>query len=67
MIRVTRMDGTSVVLNADWIESVERVPETLIRLTTGTRMLVREPLEEVVRAFKKYKRETAAREIEGTP
>lgn len=64
MIRVTRMDGTPVVLNADWIESVESVPETMIRLTTGTRMLVREPVEDVVRAFKHYKHETATRELE---
>jgi flagellar protein FlbD len=58
MIRVTRFDGTPVVLNADWIQSVESTPDTLITLTTGFKIIVKEDVEEVVRAFKSYKRES---------
>ncbi len=59
MIAVTRMDGTPFVLNADRIESVEQVPETMLRLTNDRPLMVRESMEEVVRAFKAYKREIA--------
>ncbi|MBI4403339.1 MAG: flagellar FlbD family protein [Deltaproteobacteria bacterium] len=56
MIRVTRFDGSSMVLNADWIQSIEDTPDTLITLTTGTKILVREKPEEVVEAFMRYKK-----------
>lgn len=60
MISVTKLDGTSVVLNADWIQSVERTPDTVITLTTGSKILVRDRVEEVVEAYKRYKREISA-------
>ena len=60
MIRVTRFDGTPIVLNADWIQSVENTPDTLITLTTGFKLIVKERTDEVVAAVKQYKRETAS-------
>ena len=56
MIRVTKFDGKSIMLNADWIQSVEETPDTLITLTTGFKLLVKEKVEEVVRAFTEYKK-----------
>jgi flagellar protein FlbD len=58
MIRVTRLDNTAIMLNADWIQSIEETPDTLITLTTGFKLLVKETVAEVVQAFKNYKRET---------
>ena len=58
MIRVTRFDGKEIVLNADWIQSVETTPDTLITLTSGVKIIVKDSVEEVVSAFKKYKRES---------
>ena len=57
MIRVTKFDGTSLMLNADWIQSVEATPDTLITLTSGVQMLVRDKVEAIVQAFMDYKRE----------
>ena len=57
MIRVTKFDGKPIVLNAEWIQSVEATPDTLITLTTGFQLLVREKQDEVVEAFIKYKNE----------
>lgn len=62
MIRVTKMDGSPIMLNADWIQSVEETPDTLITLTTGFQLIVRETCAEVVRAFKNYKREVFTRD-----
>jgi len=57
MISVTKLDGTPVVLNADWIQTVERTPDTVITLTTGLKILVRDRVEDVVEAYKRYKRD----------
>ena len=57
MIRVTRFDGKPMMLNADWIQSVENTPDTLITLTTGFKLIVKETVEEVVKAYKAYKRD----------
>ena len=57
MIRVTKFDGRQIMLNADWIQSVEATPDTLITLTTGFQLLVKDPVEKVVTAFKEYKKE----------
>jgi flagellar protein FlbD len=48
MIAVTRLAGAEVVINADLIVTVEKTPDTVITLTTGDRIMVRESVEEVV-------------------
>ena len=35
MIDVTKMNGGSITVNADLIETVEETPDTIITLTTG--------------------------------
>jgi len=50
------MDGRPLMLNAEWIQSVESTPDTMITLTTGFKLLVRDRLDEVVAAFHAYKR-----------
>ena len=56
MIVVTRLNGEPLVLNAELIELVERAPDTVVTLTTGRKLLVREPVEEIVRRVLDYKR-----------
>ncbi|MBL8853361.1 MAG: flagellar FlbD family protein [Planctomycetaceae bacterium] len=48
MIRLTKLDGTPIVLNADLIRYVEQLPDTYITLTSGDRMIVRESMENVM-------------------
>lgn len=48
MIFLTRLDGREVVVNTDLVVTVERIPDTVVTLTTGDRIMVREPVEEVV-------------------
>ena len=48
MIKLTRLDGESFVLNADLIRYVERRPDTFITLTNGERLVVGETMDEVV-------------------
>lgn len=48
MILLTRLDGRELVVNSDLIVTVEATPDTMVTLTTGDRLLVREPVSEVV-------------------
>ena len=56
MIYVTRLNHTSVVLNADLIEYVETTPDTVISLTTGQKLMVRETAEEIVARVVHFRR-----------
>lgn len=55
MIRVTGMNSKEFVLNADHIEKLEEVPETLITLINGKKYIVLETLEEVIEEVIRYK------------
>ena len=49
MIKVTRLNGKAFMLNALYIETVESFPDTTITLTTGTKYVVLDPIDEVNR------------------
>jgi flagellar protein FlbD len=55
MIFLTRFDGTEVVVNSDLVVTVEKTPDTVITLTTGDRIMVKEPIEEVVARAAAYR------------
>jgi flagellar protein FlbD len=57
VITLTRVNGRPVMLNCDLIESVEQNGETIVTLTTGNVVVVREPMAEIeskVVAFKQH-------------
>lgn len=56
MIRLTRINHVPVVLNADLIQSVESTPDTVISLTTGVKVIVRETPDEVIQRVVEYHR-----------
>ena len=49
MIKLTKLGGETFVLNADLICYIEGRPDTFITLTTGERLIVAEPMDEVMR------------------
>jgi flagellar protein FlbD len=49
MIRLTRLNHEPFYLNPDLIVHVESTPDTVIALTTGTRIVVEETAGEVAR------------------
>ena len=55
MIDLTAMNNKQFILNAETIEKVEQVPETLITLTNGKKYIVLENVEDVVDKVIKYK------------
>lgn len=56
MIRLTRRNGNSFILNAELIKFVEEVPDTIITLRDGERVLVKESADEVVGRSLEYTR-----------
>lgn len=55
MIDLTAMNNKDFILNADHIEKIEEVPETLITLTNGKKYIVLESVEEVIEKVIRYK------------
>lgn len=61
MIRVTRINDAELVINADLIEFVEAIPETMITLTTGKKIMVREAVDDIIERVAEFKRLASAR------
>jgi len=55
MIDVTGMNHEKFILNADHIEKIEEVPETIITLINGKKYIVLESVDEVRSSVIKYK------------
>lgn len=55
MIELTRYNDVKFTLNADIIESVEETPDTVITLTTGKKVIVKESRQEVTELVISYK------------
>ena len=56
MIEVTRLNGTVVLINQDLIECVEETPDSVITLTTGRRLIVKESRQEIKNLVKSYRK-----------
>ncbi len=60
MIRLTRLNEAPVILNSELIETIESTPDTVIRLTNGERLVVRENTEEILASILEYRRSVAS-------
>ncbi len=60
MITVTRLNGKQFVMNAELIRMIESTPDTVITLLGGDHIVVREPMDEVVRRAIDYARSVRA-------
>ena len=57
MIEVTKINGVKVLVNPDLIELVEETPDTVLTLTTGRKIIVKESRQEIKNLVILYKRE----------
>lgn len=57
MIRLTRLNRAPMVLNSDLIEHIDVTPDTVITLTTGQILRVRETAGEVIRRIIEFRRQ----------
>ena len=63
MIHLTRLNQAPLVVNADLIEHIEMTPDTVIVLTAGQKILVRETANEIIAKVVRFRRSV----LEGLP
>ncbi|MCA9734900.1 MAG: flagellar FlbD family protein [Deferribacteres bacterium] len=56
MIEVTRFNGTKFYINAELVETIEATPDTIVTLTTKSKYVVRESVQDVVQKIFTYKK-----------
>ena len=65
MIKATRLNGTEMLLNPELILYVESIPDTIVTLTTGEKVYIREDRSEVEKRFLEYKKRIFAETLRG--
>ena len=56
MIKVTRLDDSKLLVNAEKIQSLKEAPDTVITFTNRASMMVKESVEELSRKIIEYRR-----------
>lgn len=56
MIQVTRLNGKEFVVNCELIKFVEATPDTLITLTSGEKIMVKESVDQVIEAAVRFRK-----------
>jgi len=60
MIEVTKLNGVKILVNPDLFEVVEETPDTVITLTTGKKIIVKESRQELKNLVKLYRKDIFA-------
>ncbi len=55
MIALRRLNGQEFILNADLIETLEATPDTMVTLSNGRKIIVKNGLEEIMQKTIKYR------------
>jgi len=58
MIKLTRLNGTELVVNAAMIEFLEATPDTVVSLVSGRKIIVSEPVDTVIAHIRAFYRQT---------
>lgn len=56
MVKLSRINGAEVTVNAELIETIEATPDTIVSLTTGKRLMVVESVDQVIEKVVAYRR-----------
>ncbi len=56
MVLLSRLNNEKFVLNALFIEMIEETPDTVITLTSGKKLMVKDKLEDVVKRVVEFHR-----------
>lgn len=58
MVSLTRLNGSTIVVNAEMIETLEATPDTIVTLTNGKKLVAKETVQEVIDRIVEYRRRT---------
>lgn len=56
MIALRRLNNQPIVVNCDLIESIEATPDSVVTLTSGNKLIVRDSLDDIRRRVIDFKR-----------
>lgn len=56
MIALRRLNNQPIMVNPDLIESLESTPDTVITLTSGNKLIVRDSMDEIRDKIVEFKR-----------
>jgi flagellar protein FlbD len=56
MIALNRLNNQPIMVNADLIETLESTPDTVVTLTSGNKLIVRDSPEQIQHKIIAYKR-----------
>jgi len=57
MIEVTKLNGVKILVNPHLLEVVEETPDTVLTLTTGKKIIVKESRQEIKNLVKLYRKD----------
>jgi len=57
MIALHRLNNQPIMVNADLIETLESTPDTVVTLTSGNKLIVRDTPDEIQHKIIAYKRQ----------
>jgi len=60
VIKVTKLGGDEIIINAELIESIQATPDTVITLTTDKKILVKNSVEDIIEKVMDYKKNIAS-------
>ena len=61
MIKVTKMGGDEITINAELIETVQATPDTIITLTTSKKILVEDDVDQIIDKVISYRQKISAK------
>jgi len=61
MIHLTRLNNQPLIVNADLIKFIENLPDTVITLLTGDKLVVREAADDIIERIVQYHRRAGCR------
>lgn len=64
MIEITKLNSSKMLVNTSLIETVEETPDTVITLTSGKKIIVKESRQEVKNLVKLTRKEFFAQHLE---
>ena len=56
MIAITKLNDLEMIINCDLIELIESTPDTTITMTTGRKVIAKEPVDTVLGKIVDYKK-----------
>lgn len=63
MLKLTRFDGSKIIVNVDQIEFIEETPDTVISLISNKKILVLENAEQIIDKAVAFKQRIFTREL----